>query len=135
MKVTSNIYKTSLQRQSVTSSCHFLPTNLLPGHLFALKWRPKSSGDEIVLKRQRKVLPRFVVESWSGKLAHFSLRHRPPTQTVFYWFQLTWPNNFLMATWTGCWLLHNIVSLAVKNWRKFNDFKGYLRYKIIFGIK
>ena len=49
---------------------------LFLAHLFALKWRLKSSEDKVVSEWERKVLPCFDVEIWGKnvKIANFSIR-------------------------------------------------------------
>ena len=68
-------------------------TNSSPSHLFALQWMSKCSGDEAVSRRERKVLPRFVVEGYGGKSQNGNFFYPPGCLPLFYWLQLMPPNN------------------------------------------
>ena len=72
------------------------PTSI-PAHLFALKWRLKSSEDKVVSQQERKALLCFVAGNWGGKCqnGNFSyLPTNPPQLIDCKWHK---PNNFLTA--------------------------------------
>ena len=84
-------------------------TNSSPSHLFALQWMSKCSGDEVVSQRERKVLPRFVVEGYGGKSQNGSFFYSPGCLPLFYWLQLMPPNN---ATCNSLIIVHIFLLLV-----------------------